>query len=51
MVIESPTGQVTKVHLTGGTLKGAYTLTNTITTTETPPRIIDASFTVLVEQE
>lgn len=44
-------GRVTKVHLSGGTLGTLYTVTNSIDTDETPSRSLDASFTVLIEQE
>jgi hypothetical protein len=44
-------GQVTKAHLSGGTLHATYTVTNTIVTNETPARTVDSSFTVLIQQE
>lgn len=44
-------GQVTKAHFSGGTLGETYTVTNTIVTNETPARTLDASFSVLIEQE
>jgi hypothetical protein len=47
----SAAGQVTKAHFTGGTLHATYTVTNTIVTNETPPRTVDSSFTVLIQQE
>jgi hypothetical protein len=47
----SGSGRVTKAHFTGGTLGATYTVTNTVVTDETPPRTLDASFRVLIEQE
>jgi hypothetical protein len=47
----SASGQVTKAHFSGGTLHATYTVTNTIVTNETPPRTVDSSFTVLIQQE
>ena len=47
----SASGQVAKVHLSGGTLGETYTVTNTIETDETPTRILEASFRVLIAQD
>jgi hypothetical protein len=47
----SASGQVTKVHLDGGTLHDLHTVTNSIVTDETPPRELDGSFSVLIQQE
>jgi len=41
--------RTTQVRLIGGVLGQQYDVSNTITTTETPPRIKDRSFTVTIE--
>jgi len=45
-----PSGaRTTQVRLIGGVIGQQYDVSNTITTTETPPRIKDRSFTVSIE--
>lgn len=41
-------GKVTQVWLSGGTVGTKYTVTNRITTDETPPRVDDRSFYVQI---
>jgi len=41
--------RTTQVRLLGGVIGQQYDVSNTITTTETPPRIKDRSFTVTIE--